>query len=81
MQSGKEIAHWLQSIITCLVDDPDAVAVECVTERYGLILGVQSSPEQMGQIVGKGGKIIEALRIIAKAAAGHRRNVYVLIEE
>ena len=52
-----------------LVDNPDEVAVNTVEGERALILELKVSPEDMGKVIGKQGRIAKAIRIVVKAAA------------
>lgn len=53
-----------------LVDRPDAVEVREVEDERGLTLEVRVAPEDMGKVIGRGGRIAIALRTVVRAAAG-----------
>lgn len=52
-----------------LVDNPDEVAVNTVEGERALILELKVSPEDMGKVIGKQGRIAKAIRTVVKAAA------------
>lgn len=52
-----------------LVDNPDAVQVNEVQGERSTILELRVAPEDMGKVIGKQGRIAQALRTIVKAAA------------
>ncbi len=59
-----------QYLVTKLVDHPEAVEVVDQEDQYGrIILSVKVAPEDMGQIIGKGGRIIKSLRDVVKILA------------
>jgi uncharacterized protein len=52
-----------------LADDPDAIEVD-VEERGGEVaLMVHANPSDMGRLIGKRGRVIQAVRQLARAAA------------
>lgn len=53
-----------------LVDRPDAVEVHEVDDERGITLKVRVAPEDMGKVIGRGGRIVLALRTVVRAAAG-----------
>jgi uncharacterized protein len=59
-----------------VVDDPSAVRVEAVGEREVTYLIHVANGEE-GRVIGKGGRVIQAIRTIARAAAGPRERVQV----
>lgn len=56
-------------IAKALVDSPDAVQVSEVQGERSTILELKVAPEDMGKVIGKQGRIAQALRIIVKAAS------------
>ena len=61
-----------------LVEDPDAVEVTEVTEDGDLVIEVTVGGDDLGRLIGKGGRVANAIRTIAKAAAtGSDRRVLV----
>ncbi len=62
-----------------LVDDPDAVRVESVESEGALVLRLHLAADDVGKVIGRGGRIVRALRTVMRACGGreHRR---VLVE-
>ena len=52
-----------------LVDDPDAVTVDAVSGRRGLTLEVNVGPGDMGRVIGRRGRMANAIRTVVRAAA------------
>ena len=52
-----------------LVDDPDAVSVDTVDGRLGLTLEVSVGPCDMGRVIGRRGRMANAIRTVVRAAA------------
>jgi len=60
----------VELLVKSLVDHPDEVVVEEVDSGRGSItFGVRVSPQDTGKIIGKQGKIANAIRTVVKAAA------------
>lgn len=69
-------------LVTELVDDPDAVEVTESEDDRGLRYTVHVSPEDMGKVIGKGGRTAKAIRAVVRAAATRRgMSVYVDIAD
>jgi predicted RNA-binding protein YlqC (UPF0109 family) len=51
-----------------LVDDPDGVFVDANERRDTVTLLIHASPGDMGRIIGKRGRVIQALRQVGRAA-------------
>jgi len=52
-----------------LVDDPDAVVVEESRDDRGVLLTVHVAPDDMGKVIGRGGRTAKAIRSVVRAAA------------
>jgi uncharacterized protein len=60
----------LLEFLTCaLVEDPDAVGVEEFEEDDDLVYEISVADDDLGRVIGKGGRVANALRSVAKAAA------------
>jgi uncharacterized protein len=59
----------LEYLAKSLVDNPDEVEVSQVEGERSVILELRVNPEDMGKVIGKQGRIAQALRAIVKAAA------------
>lgn len=62
----KELLEYLAK---ALVDKPEEVEVSQVEGERSVILELRVSPDDMGKVIGKQGRIAQALRTIVKAAA------------
>ena len=62
-----------------LVDNPDAVSVNEMTEEDGLVLELRVAPEDMGKVIGRQGRIAKEIRTIVKTVA-QRDGVKVTVE-
>ena len=61
----------LELLVKALVDDPDAVeVVEQPGEQRGVVrIDIHVAPEDTGKVIGRQGKIANAIRTVARAAA------------
>lgn len=59
----------LELLAKSLVDNPDAVEVNEVQGERSVILELKVAQEDIGKVIGKQGRIANALRIVIKAAA------------
>jgi predicted RNA-binding protein YlqC (UPF0109 family) len=69
----------VEFLARALVEDPEAVQVEEVEEDGDLVLEVTVGPEDLGRLIGKGGRVANAIRTVAKAAST-RSDRRVLVE-
>ena len=65
-----------------LVDEPERVTVEELPGARGVTYEVRTAPEDVGKLIGRGGRTVKALRRVVKATAprGRRVEVEVLAE-
>ena len=63
-----ELRDLVEFICRALVDDPDGVSVEEVDEDQDLIFEVSVEGDDLGRLIGRGGKVAGAIRTVAKAA-------------
>lgn len=59
----------VEYIAKSLVDDPDGVAVNMVEGEKSTILELRVSPDDIGKVIGKHGRIAKAVRTILSASA------------
>ena len=65
-----------------LVTDPDSVSVRSLTEDDKTIIVLKTAPEDVGRVIGKGGKLAKAIRVLAQAASPDKdREVRVRIDD
>ena len=69
----------LDLLVTSLVDDPDAVRIDPIEQNGKVRLEVRVGPDDMGRVIGKRGRVANAIRTVVRAAAV-RDNVDVDIE-
>ena len=63
------MTELLEFLVKALVEDPKAVVVEELEEDGDLIYEITVAEDDLGRVIGKGGRIDNAIRTIAKAAA------------
>ncbi len=59
----------LDLLVTSLVDEPDAVRIDPIQQRDRVRLEVRVGPDDMGRVIGKRGRVANAIRTIVRAAA------------
>lgn len=67
------IAHdVLDYLAKQIVDDPESVVIEAEERRRGgTMLRLHVAPDDMGKIIGKRGRVAQAVRQVVRAAAAH----------
>jgi predicted RNA-binding protein YlqC (UPF0109 family) len=59
----------IEFLARALVEDPDSVQVEEVEEDGDLVLEISVGGDDLGRLIGKGGRVANAIRTVAKAAS------------
>jgi hypothetical protein len=62
----------VEYIAKSLVDDPSQVQVNEVAGSGSLIIELSVSAEDMGRIIGKSGRVINAMRTLLRASAARQ---------
>jgi hypothetical protein len=73
------MAELLAYLARELVDDPGAVRVESEDRGGALVLLLHVAPDDVGKVIGRGGRIIRALRTVIRASSA-REGRRVLVE-
>lgn len=71
-------------LVQGIVSHPEEVEVEEFFDEVGIVYGVRVHPEDIGRVIGRGGRVASALRNVAKAAAtktGAHVTVEILTED
>ena len=70
MTGNSDTERLVRFVVTSLVDDVDAVSVAASQPREGETLyEVTVAPDDVGKVIGRQGRIIKAIRVLARAAA------------
>ena len=76
----ERLRDLLVLLVQPLVDEPDRVEVEASESDTRVDLELRVAPDDMGKVIGRGGRTIRAIRTVVKAASvksGKRVNVEV----
>ena len=63
------MTELIEFLVRALVEDPEAVVVEELEEDGDLVYEVTVAEGDLGRVIGKGWRVANAIRTIAKAAA------------
>jgi predicted RNA-binding protein YlqC (UPF0109 family) len=76
----RELVEYLAR---ALVEDPGAVRVEELTEDGDTVLEIRVADDDLGRVIGRNGRVANAIRTVAKAAATRsgRRVLVEIVEE
>nr|WP_243653576.1 RNA-binding protein [Pseudonocardia endophytica] len=64
------LADALEHLVRGIVDHPEEVRVDMVTGRRGRILEVRVHPDDLGKVIGRGGRTATALRNVVSGVGG-----------
>jgi len=69
-------------IVAALVDNPEQVAIEEVTGNQASVLELKVAKDDLGKIIGKKGRTVQAIRIVlnASSAKTKKRTILEIIE-
>ncbi|HEU5138552.1 MAG TPA: KH domain-containing protein [Bacillales bacterium] len=72
----------IETIVKALVDYPEDVRVTEVSEENSITYKLSVRSEDMGKVIGKKGRIAQAIRTVLSAAgSGQNKRVFLDIEE
>jgi len=60
----------IEYIAKTLVDDPSQVRVDEIEGASSVVLELRVAPEDMGRIIGKRGRVVNAMRTLLRAVGG-----------
>jgi uncharacterized protein len=64
------LADSLEHLVRGIVDHPDDVRVELVTTRRGRTLELHVNPDDLGKVIGRGGRTATSLRTVMAGIGG-----------
>jgi len=75
--------EMVEYIVKRIVDNPEEVKVQEIKGEKVTIFEISVAKEDMGQVIGKGGRIASALRVLVGAAAAKlkKRATVEILEE
>jgi predicted RNA-binding protein YlqC (UPF0109 family) len=69
---AEELRQLIEHIVRVLVDEPSKVNVAEVKGENMIVYELRVSPEDVGRVIGKGGRTANAIRTLLRAASGRR---------
>ena len=70
MASGSIVKNVVEYIGSQIVEDPKSVKVDIAdSDDENVSIEVRTSPDDMGRVIGKRGRVARAIRTVAQAAA------------
>ena len=70
MASGTIVKNVVEDIVNQIVEDTKSVKVDVAdSDDENITIEVRTSPDDMGRVIGKRGRVARAIRTVAQAAA------------
>jgi uncharacterized protein len=66
------VRELLEFIARELVDEPDSVRVDETNDDKGVVLTLNVAADDMGKVIGRGGRTARAIRSVVRAAAARK---------
>lgn len=67
-RTGADTEGLVRYLIESLVDVPEAVHIETEESDTSIAFRITLDPTDVGKVIGRGGRIIKAIRTLARAA-------------
>ncbi|MDR0350444.1 MAG: KH domain-containing protein [Coriobacteriales bacterium] len=67
-----DVVGLVEAIVNSLVDAPEQVQVSSVQGEDGLlVIEIRVAPDDAGKVIGRQGRIIKAIRMLARASSSY----------
>ena len=70
--STTNMREFIEYIVRSLVDDPSQVRVTEIEGANTIIYELRVAPEDMGRVIGKGGRVANAMRTLLRVVAARQ---------
>jgi predicted RNA-binding protein YlqC (UPF0109 family) len=67
-RTGADSEAVVRYLVESLVDAPESVEITVTEEAETIRFEIALDPEDVGKVIGRGGRIIKAIRTLARAA-------------
>jgi uncharacterized protein len=74
----EDVTRLVEALVTALVDDEESVEVTGREEQEGYLIEIAVASDETGKIIGRQGRVIKALRTLARAACDGSLEVEVI---
>ena len=58
----------LEYVAKAIVDEPESVEIDTEERRNGVMLSLHVAPDDMGKVIGRRGRVAQAIRTVVRAA-------------
>ena len=70
---GTISCNVLTYVAKAIVDEPDSVEIHSEDDRRGVTLRLHVAPDDMGKVIGRRGRVAQAIRTVVRAAGARER--------
>ena len=82
VEPPKDVRELCEYLVLGLDDEPDAVKVTVEMTDEAIVLRIVVAPEDRGKVIGRGGRVVRAIRSVVRAGAVKSgRRVLVEVDE
>ncbi|MDR3316042.1 MAG: KH domain-containing protein [Coriobacteriales bacterium] len=75
-----DITGLVEAIVTSLVDEPEQVRVASSEQDGSLVVEIHVASDDTGKVIGRQGRIIKAIRTLARASASYTGGQHIEVE-
>lgn len=68
--SGSSMKELVENMTKAVVNDPDAVIVQVIEDEKGTTFNLIVAADDVGRVIGRRGRVANAMRTILRAVAG-----------
>ena len=77
---NEDTINLVKSIVVSLVDEPEQVQVTSSEDGDILVIGIHVDSNDIGKVIGRQGRIIKAIRTLARAASAYVGGAHIEVE-
>jgi predicted RNA-binding protein YlqC (UPF0109 family) len=70
--SAANMQEFIEYVVRSIVDDPSQVHVTEVDGANTIVFELHVAPEDMGRVIGKGGRVANAMRTLLRVVAARQ---------
>jgi len=79
-ENPKTPIKLVESVVMSLVDNPDAVEIRTREEEFTTFIEIKVASDDTGKIIGRQGRVVRALRTLARASSSYAGGSHVEVE-